>query len=135
MAQTDQQLQNGKDVTVTVHFRWMGSNAPIASLEANDSLFYSDTALDDLYSLRKWLAPKLGSQPTGSQPTGSRPTQWYQVTLYSGNKRLTHDVLLGVYLSTDFYDDDDDSECKLDFKRRAGMMPHIGRRVSRLLRS
>ena len=64
-----------------VHFRWIGSNAPVASLLVNDRLFDSR----DPHFLQKALAPKLGLLPE----------RWYQVTLYWSAQRLTPDVLLG----------------------------------------
>ena len=83
MAQADQQQQ--EDAGPLVHFRWMGSNVLIASLKTDDPLFYSDYPCKQMYGLQAWLAPKLGA------------TNWFQVTLYVGEKRVTHDVLLGAH--------------------------------------
>jgi hypothetical protein len=106
MAQADQQVQNEELTVPNVHFRWLGSNAPIASLKASDPLFYDGGKNDDLASLRDWLVPKLGLQPK----------YWYQVTLYFGNRRLTHDVLLGAHLHFIYR--------KISYLH--SLMPHIG---------
>ena len=41
---------------------------------------------NEALTLQSWLAPQLGVAPE----------KWYQVTIYRGEHRLTHDVLLGV---------------------------------------
>jgi hypothetical protein len=115
MAQADQQLQNESLKVNNVHFRWMGSNAPIASLKANDPHFELAAEMagaktrsikyTHLGWLQRWLAPKLGL----------RPFNWFQVTLYSGKQRLTHDVLLGAHL---LYG--------VSYDYRCSLMPHIG---------
>ena len=84
MAQADQQQQ--KDAAPHVHFRWMGSNVLVASLKTDDLLFYSEYPCKQMFHLQAWLAQKLGT------------TNWFQVTLYVGEKRVTHDVLLGAHL-------------------------------------
>ena len=64
-----------------VHFHWMGSNKHIATTPANNKALFGHSLATHL---QLGLAPQLGLEQQ----------QWYQVTVYFDQRRLTNDALI-----------------------------------------